>query len=996
MDKLKYVKIENEDGSLSDNIPLGVDAENVDIVSAEGSKNLQDYIDNNESQINTLKVQTSSNLNNIKSNAEKINEQKIRIDNLSSLDEGSTTGDAELMDIRVGEDGITYDSAGEAVREQFSNTLKLDEIGIYADQINSLNYFSNFKVLNKDDNTTIDGNSVSVAARGYFFPYLDIFDNYGEELLKYDFITVVIKTQSEDNINAVVSNTYSGNSSIISTNVLKKKNGYQFCKISTSLFSSDFKMLTLRIDCREKDYGIEIENICIYFGFPIGNNNEDIGLRKADILLMNTSDIITFNTSEQTISIPIAKIIYNNRIIQGTAQTISYNIEDAQGATRMLVVTEDGEYRVKGQNGASYEENNFTLEKNELFLFSFFTQDYYIKTPSLMGYKNVYSVDGILYNNSNNNSETYDTLNYLTNSNNIVPIYSGGPTETQIQDDGTILLVSGDTLFPKYKVDNRIVLYIGVLFSELSERKPSYIEVAPNNGSSDETNSSIRLTPSFNNANLYIGAYYPFMYDLESYPYFRIRIDNRNNDQSMKLEYVKVVEKKIENENISKIVYISPNGNDNNEGSENFPYKTINRAIKDNPKKVLMLPGEYILEESINLSNMNSDELFLMSSKTNQKVKIMASNCVLCTSEILLDNYTKVYKSLNEISISIPSNLKWIYQSNVNDENTLITDDDRHPSQRGLEYRCNNTKIIRTDATTLEDALQEIETDEVYKWFFDEGNKTLYYSRPQTVDSNFSIKKLGDMKLFSNLDRKYTLNISGIETEGIVVNIDNTSNSKIVDCKSSYVFGAGAFTYNRSLNTTFLRCEASNTQYGTTGDGFNGHSDNTGDIDSKQTTVSIIDCWSHDNNDDGYSDHERSETIIRGGLYEYNGKAGITPSYGSHCSCFNVYSRNNYNGFYYCGDVDASEGGKYGQLICYNCISENNRRSGTLKAGYLLSGNGNKMILINCQSINNKTGYKINDGDSYGMILIDCKSYQDDIIKDDDERIVIKNSQIIS
>lgn len=54
-----------------------------------------------------------------KANNNDLEIERKRINNLAKLSEGSTTGDAELLDIRIGHDNVVYDNAGDAVRSQY-------------------------------------------------------------------------------------------------------------------------------------------------------------------------------------------------------------------------------------------------------------------------------------------------------------------------------------------------------------------------------------------------------------------------------------------------------------------------------------------------------------------------------------------------------------------------------------------------------------------------------------------------------------------------------------------------------------------------------------------------------------------------------------------------------------------------------------------------------------------------------------------------------------
>lgn len=151
---IKYVtyiknKTDDIDAAVSDAEAAANNAESAEaravVAANRADKALEDMgtIANNlyndvDALTDDLRNQVQTNKTNIEINTADIAANSARIDTFTNLAEGSTTGDAELIDARIGWNGETYNSAGDAIREQ------VEDLEI---PMNSFNLFNSVDLL---------------------------------------------------------------------------------------------------------------------------------------------------------------------------------------------------------------------------------------------------------------------------------------------------------------------------------------------------------------------------------------------------------------------------------------------------------------------------------------------------------------------------------------------------------------------------------------------------------------------------------------------------------------------------------------------------------------------------------------------------------------------------------------------------------------------------------------------------------------------------------
>lgn len=431
------------------------------------------------------------------------------------------------------------------------------------------------------------------------------------------------------------------------------------------------------------------------------------------------------------------------------------------------------------------------------------------------------------------------------------------------------------------------------------------------------------------------------------------------------------------------VVYVDAvNGDDTNPGTtEGAALATFAAAFsKTGVDTTIILIGD--TTERLNIKTKSNQRSVRLIGKRGSVNRIICGTKI--DSGTLVAGTTNVYQTpLSSFSTAARFQL---FQHEVFDESTLIPDNERHPLQRGKTYRCDSTKITRVTS------LDAVKTSEGYTFFYDTDAQMLYVKIKEgtTLAAN-PVYIPGGSGIFGN-DGSVAFEMVNIECWYGSILLRYCHGGRAIDCAVKYALGDGAWSWDAAIGVELIRCEAARAFSGSkTGNGLNACSTTTDPALAKHTVATMIDCWGHDNNDNGYSDHERCETTIIGGLFEYNGRGGIKPSYGSHDTIYNAYCRKHAEcGISLVRSAKAEEGGRGSQILAIGCICENN------ETNYYVYGDEsgadeNFGKFVNCVSLNAHCGYLC--GTNARIELNNCTDSGSSIAKSGN--VIVNNAALV-
>lgn len=351
-------------------------------------------------------------------------------------------------------------------------------------------------------------------------------------------------------------------------------------------------------------------------------------------------------------------------------------------------------------------------------------------------------------------------------------------------------------------------------------------------------------------------------------------------------------------------MFISPDGNDNNDGlTANTPKKSVKACVNAGAKRISAKRGVY--NEYIQLWDVGELEIFPTDNDLTYAVGEEREPIVFDASDNIAGSSLATYNSIKRVAYSNTANTQFDKVFTKQSQPPVIGD--------GYGSRYNSTIWLlsedeKTVCIKLKPVLTVAECEAEANTFTYVGGY-IYVNADLTNAINVIVPTNWDSGIYINGAERFVLKEVEVRFSGAYnIDIRNCAYFDFYKCACKYTsYGSGFHPFNS--NGTMTACYATKNYDGY---GISGYGHTT-----------YVDCVSEFNFDDGMSHHDGTSGTIIGGRYEGNGKGGNTPAYGAKVNIYGGLYKNNASfgiGYLWASGLEAANGLVQGAVIVENPV----------------------------------------------------------------------------
>lgn len=358
-----------------------------------------------------------------------------------------------------------------------------------------------------------------------------------------------------------------------------------------------------------------------------------------------------------------------------------------------------------------------------------------------------------------------------------------------------------------------------------------------------------------------------------------------------------------ENIGIIGTMYISPDGNDSNDGlTASTPKKTVKACVNAGALRISAKRGVY--REFIQLANIEELEIFPTDNDLTYEAGTEREPIVFDTSDSVAVSSLAAYNSIKRVAYSNSANTQF---------DKVFTKKSQPPVVTEYGSRYNSTIwLLSEDEKTVCIKLKPVLTVAECEA---ESNTFTYVSGYIYINANLA--SVSKIIVPTNWETGFHVNGAGkLVLKEVEVRFSGTYNIDIRNCAyfdfykcsakyTSYASGFHPFNSNGKMTACYATKNFDG--YGISGYGH----------------TTYVDCVSEFNFDDGMSHHNGTSGTVIGGRYEGNGKGGNVPAYGAKVNIYGGLYKDNAGcgiGYLWTTDYEPASGMVQGAVMVGNPV----------------------------------------------------------------------------